>query len=331
MNIALIGFGNVAQGLISIINQQQAHIPRPINVVAVARRSGTLYDPNGLDITHLTSDFAAYPDSDTLQRNIAIETIITDSNADAIIEVTPTDLETGEPALSYCRQALAAGKHVVTANKGPIALAYPELLALANANNVTLGIEGTVMSGTPAMNLGLRALAGTPITAISGILNGTTNYILTQMENGQDYADALKQAQDLGYAEADPTADVEGYDALSKVIILANTVMGAQMTADDIACQGISHLTAADIDAAREAGERWKLIGSIETLADGNLKAAVAPKRLPVSDPLAGVGGATNAISYTTDVMGTVTLVGAGAGREETGFAILADLLAIPE
>ncbi len=184
------------------------------------------------------------------------------------------------------------------------------------------------MSGTPVLNLAAGPLAGNTITAIRGILNGTTNYMLTAMEAGASYADILKQAQELGYAEADPTADVGGFDALAKVTILANVVMGENLTPDQIPCEGITNLTVADLEAAKQADKHWKLIGEIRRTEQG-VEASVRPMQIESSHPLAGVTGANNAVTFTTDLMGDVTIVGAGAGRIETGFSILTDILAI--
>jgi homoserine dehydrogenase len=159
-------------------------------------------------------------------------------------------------------------------------------------------------------------------------LNGTTNFMLTRMANGGTYAEALQEAQALGYAEADPTGDVEGFDAAGKVIILAAILMGVDLEMKDIDRTGISGITPEDIKSAAARGEKWKLIGSLEK-RDGKLLASVKPTSIPLTHPLAGVDGATNAITYSTDLLGDVTLIGAGAGRLETGFAILGDLLAI--
>jgi homoserine dehydrogenase len=171
-------------------------------------------------------------------------------------------------------------------------------------------------------------LAAAGITRVQGIINGTTNYILTQMEAGMTYADALQEAQAKGYAEADPTGDVEGYDAAGKAVILANLLMGAELSMNDVDRTGITGLTPQDISAAAANGERWKLIGKVEK-ANGQVAASVRPTRLPVTHPLASVSGATNALTFTTDLLGDVTLIGPGAGRLETGYAVLGDLLAI--
>lgn len=184
------------------------------------------------------------------------------------------------------------------------------------------------MSGTPALRLGMELLGGAGIRRVQGILNGTTNYILTQMESGAAYEAALAEAQAKGYAEADPSGDVEGHDAAGKVVILANLLLGLPLTMEDVACEGITGLTPEDIRAAQEAGERWKLIGLVERTDEGH-RASVKPTRLPLAHPLASVSGATNAITYTTDLLGDVTLVGPGAGRVETGYALLGDVLGI--
>lgn len=337
MKLALIGFGVVGQGLVRILHEKQKLLAEQYGfragIVAVADKiRGTLAHPDGLDPLALlkTTTFDTYPETQGLIRDLgSSEDLIRQSNADVMIEVTPTHLKTGEPALSYCRLALETGKHVVTTNKGPIALAYAELSDLARQKGLYLGFEGTVMAGTPTMTLGLNALAGCTVSEIRGILNGTTNYILTQMEAGQPYSAVLEEAQALGYAEADPTADVEGFDALSKVLILANTLMGGRLRVEDVPCKGITSLTLEDIRRAQQEQKRWKLIGSVRRDNDGVVAARVEPVLLPLSDPLASVSGVTNAITFTTDLLGSITMVGPGAGQLPTGFAVLSDLLQI--
>lgn len=337
--LALIGFGTVGQGLAEILRDKEPFLRESLGfeaqIVAVSDLlKGSLYQPAGLDIAKLlevvqaTGRLADYPDAPGLERGWDSFKTIRETNADTIVEVSYTDIKTGQPAIDHCRAAFASGKNVVMSNKGPVALTFQELSALARAAGVRWGFEGTVMSGTPALRMPLTALAGNDIREVRGIFNGTTNYILTKMEEGLSYQAALKQAQELGYAEADPTADVEGYDALGKVVILANVVMNAPLTKEQVACRGISHLTLADIEQAKAAGKRWKLIGRAKK--EGNkVIASVGPELVPLADPLAGIMGATNAITYECDLAGPVTLVGAGAGRVETGFSILIDLINI--
>lgn len=337
--VALIGFGTVGQGFAEILRDRgdllRDNVGLDAQIVAVSTlHRGSLYHPGGLDVAQLLKvaddggQLAAYPDAPGLERDWDNLKIIRDGNADSIVEISYTDIDTGQPALDHCRAAFANGKHVVMANKGPIALAYDELSALAEKNGVRWGFEGTVMSGTPALRLPLVTLAGNDISEIRGIFNGTTNFILTQMENNMGYTQALQQAQDLGYAEADPTADVEGYDALGKVVILANVIMGVPLTTDNIPCQGISQLTLEDVTQAKAASKRWKLLGRIKK--EGNqVSASVAPEMVPLDDPLANVMGATNAITYDCDLAGPITLIGPGAGKTETGYSILIDLINI--
>ena len=334
--LALIGFGNVGQGFVQILHERGGELAQRygarFQIVAVSDLlKGSVCDPDGLSPATLLHAIGSDNNLDNVpapHRGWNALRTIEESHADVVVEISYTDLETGEPALSHIRQALAAGQHVVTTNKGPIALHYPELRALARDKEVEIGVEGTVMSGTPALRLGQELLAGAGVWRVQGILNGTTNYILTQMEAEHSYAEALAEAQARGYAEADPTGDVEGYDAAGKVVILANLLMDLPLTMKDVERQGITHLQPADIAAARSAGERWKLIGSVEKQEQG-FTASVRPLRLPASHPLAAISGATNAITYSTDLLGDVTLIGPGAGRMETGYALLGDLLAI--
>ena len=336
VRLGLIGFGNVGQGFAQILREfgpDYAHqYGIQFTIIAINdARLGSVYAPEGLPLYPLldhvgqrgglTGLAGEKPGWDALA-------LIRESGADAIVELSYTNLQTGEPAATHIAEALRRGKHVVTTNKGPVALHYARLAALAEQHGVQLGVEGTVMSGTPALRLGRELLAPAGILSLQGILNGTTNFILTRMETGAAYPQALAEAQALGYAEADPTGDVEGFDAAGKVVILARLLMGAEIGMADVDRQGITHLTPADIASARAAGERWKLIGSLETVP-GGVKASVRPMRLPFSHPLAGVSGATNAILFHTRLLGDITLIGPGAGRMETGYAIIEDLLAI--
>lgn len=336
--LALIGFGVVGQGLAEILVADKKKLEKEQNfhykVVAISDKiKGSIYNANGLDLSKVLAiaknkqNLEKYDDAQ-LKGWDSIQTI-TDANANVIVEVSWTDINTGEPALTHVRKALELKKHVVMTNKGPIALAGKELIDLAHKNGVQLKFEGTVLSGTPAINLGMNNLAGVGITEVSGIVNGTTNYILTEMEKGMGYEEALKQAQELGYAEADPSGDVEGYDALGKVVIMTSTIMNHPITKSQVEREGITKITKKDIDQAKKEGKRWKLIASSKLLPDGSIKASVKPMKLPLDNPLASVMGPINALTFKTKYLGDVTIVGPGAGKEATGFALLADLLEI--
>ncbi len=340
--IALIGFGTVGQGLCEILRDKSEELKQKYdyewNIVAVSdMMKGSVYCSDGLNVNKLLdyaqngkslNDYDCKCKADLLHTGWDAIRTIKESNADVICELAFTDLQTGEPAISHCKAAFESGKSVVTSNKGPAALAYQEMKNLASANNVDFLIEGTVASGTPILNLSEGPLAGCKISSIKGILNGTTNYILSEMEDGMSYNDALLKAQELGYAEADPTGDVEGYDARAKVAILTNVVMGHSFGINDVSCEGITKITSNDIELAKSQNSRWKLLGSTE-IVDGKVVASVKPEMVSMNHPLAGIMGATNALTFSTDLMGDVTIVGAGAGKIETGFSILTDLLKI--
>lgn len=335
--IAFIGFGTVGQGLTEILLEKKDMLGEKYDfhfkIVAISDiMKGAVYDEDGLDmekILELVKEGKKLDEYLTGVKGMDSMATIQETNADTVIEVTYTDIKTGEPALTHIKAALNAGKNVVSTNKGPVVKQVMELLDLAASNNVHYGFEGVVLAGTPVLNLAKFTLAGNKITGFKGILNGTTNYILTRMEEGMSYDDALKKAQELGYAEADPTGDVEGLDALGKVVILSNVVLGKNLSVNDVQRKGITGITGEDVKKAKAEGKRWKLIGSAEIQSDGSVKAKVSPEKLPLSDPLAGVCEAINALTYYTDELGPVTIVGPGAGRRETGFSLLIDLLEI--
>lgn len=330
----MIGFGVVGQGLAQILRDKAAELQSrqgfSAQIVGVVTASkGNLHHPDGLDIDALlraaeSGSFAAYPDEPQLRRDLEARQMIQSAEADVLVEVSPTNLQTAQPALETCHLALENGLHLVLANKGPVALDYGNLQAASAARNLQMRFEATVMAGTPALQVATEALAGCAISAARGILNGTTNFILTQMEGGLPYSDALDQAQTLGYAETDPSGDVEGWDAAGKILILAHALFGSALSMNDLQVEGITNISQEDIAAAKADNERYKLIAEV-TASGGR----VAPRRLPLHDPLASVGGATNAITFDTDLMGAITLIGAGAGQLETGYALLSDLLAI--
>jgi homoserine dehydrogenase len=336
IRLALIGLGNVGQGFLQIVQNDRLRLAEQglaINVVAVCDlHRGSAADAKGLDVSELLSALAQGGRIDgrvkASHSGWDALTTIAESQADVIVELSWSDFKTGEPALSHVRAALRAGQHVITSNKGPIALAYKELRTLAEAHQAQLCIEGTVMSGTPSLRLASDCLKAAGIQKVQGIVNGTTNYMLTAMNRGVSYFDALKQAQELGFAEADPTSDVEGFDAAA---IMAQLLFDAPLQLSDVDRTGIVGLTPNDIASATQQDKRWKLIASVERDNNGQIKARVSPLALPSTHPLANVNGATNAITFSTERLGDVTLVGPGAGRIETGYAVISDLLALQQ
>ncbi|EGH44747.1 homoserine dehydrogenase [Pseudomonas syringae pv. pisi str. 1704B] len=293
---------------------------------------GSVIAKDGLDPNELAAVPAAKGAFATLANGNAEpdnETVIRFSGADIVAEATFTNPVDGEPATTFCRWALDQGISVVTTNKGPVALRCAELKKLAQKSGAAFEFEGAVMSGTPVIRMAQEVLAGSEITGFKGILNGTSNFILSSMQEGLDFGRALIKAQEMGYAEADPTADVEGHDVRLKVVILANELLGAKLTPNDVSCEGISKITTQDIQSAARQDSRWKLIGSATRSPSGVVSATVSPQLLPNSDALAGVSGATNAVSFQTNLLGPVTISGAGAGRVETAYALLSDIISI--
>ncbi|MDC3415070.1 homoserine dehydrogenase [Aquibacillus sp. 3ASR75-11] len=335
--IAFIGFGGVGQALAKLLDERSQSLRNKYGleteVVAVSDvMKGSIYHPDGLNTQKLldtvreTGNVENYPDQPGIIKGWNSLETIQNSNADMIVEVTFTDVKTGQPAIDHHKAAFENKKSVVTTNKGPVALAYNELNELAEQNGVFWGFEGTVMSGTPALRMPVTTLAGNEIHEIKGILNGTTNYILTEMEKGQSYDGALKKAQELGYAEADPTSDVEGYDARYKAAILSNYLMGTPVSAEDIPCEGISNITQEMIQQALKENKKWRLLARV-TKENGNVTASIKPEKIDADDPLAGVTGSTNAILYECDLAGPILLTGAGAGLIETGYSLLIDII----
>jgi homoserine dehydrogenase len=334
MKLLLLGFGTVGQGLAELLIEKETVLREKHNmecqVVGIADMlKGSIYDDGGIDLKAALEKARAGKNLTELGHAFDGEALdmINMAKADMMIEMTYTDIKTGQPATSHIKAALDKGMHVTTSNKGPLALFFQELTTLAESKGVKFFYEGTVMSGTPLLNLVRETLAGSHINEMKGILNGTTNYILTRMEEGMSYDDALKKAQELGYAEAVPDADVLGWDALAKVAILANAVFGSDNKPDDFPCQGITEITSDAIADAKSRGKRFKLIGKV--WREGNqVKGSVGPEEVDLAHPLAGIMGATNAMTISTDTLGDVTIVGPGAGRTETGYSMLVDVIA---
>jgi len=336
--IILIGCGVVGQGFLEILVRKKELLEsrfdfEPVLVGVADMVKGSILVPDGIDIQefieHLKSQGTVndFPADGAIVGLNSLD-MIKEADADIMVEVTFTDIKTGEPATSHIKAAFENGMCVATTNKGPITLHFKELCQLAERKNVLFRYEGVVMSGTPIFDLVEYCLAINDIKEIKGILNGTTNFMLTKMEeDNMSYADALALAQKLGYAEADPTADVEGFDALAKVVILSNVVLGGNLKPSDAEERvGISGITIEDIRKAKAEGMRYKLIGSTRKEHD-KIIASVKPMKLDLSDPLASVSGAVNALTFKTDLSGDITIQGPGAGKMETGFAIMIDVL----
>lgn len=338
MRLVFFGFGTVAQGLAELLIEKKDLLLNRYgiyyDVVGIYDiNKGICIDQEGISLEKALELTAGSQSLNALNKAENIEDPVEFLNtvkAEVLLEATYTDIKTAEPATTFIKTAMENRMDVITTNKGPIALNYKMLKELADENAVEFLYEGTVMSGTPLLNLIKHTLGGSDITEICGILNGTTNFMLTQMEEGMSYKKALETAQELGYAEAVPDADVLGWDALAKVTILANTIFCKELKPFDNYCEGINKITKAEIEMAKNENKRYKLIGRVWKEGD-EIKASVEPMKLDLNDPLANISGATNAVSITTDTLGKITIIGPGAGKRETGFSMLNDLIRVGE
>jgi homoserine dehydrogenase len=331
MRIILVGLGVVGQSVAKIFINRSKELTKKYGfrprIVAIVDRKGTAINPRGLNLKRMLNlkkekgtislcENCGHPDMSAIEAIEAVE-------AEVMVEVSPTNIETAEPGLSYIKTSFKTKKHVVTTNKGPLALALPALTELAEYNDVLLRFSGTVGAGTPVLEFAKNCLKGDKILSISGILNGTTNYILSEMDEKKiKFEEALSAAQQLGYAEANPTMDVDGYDTAAKLVIMANWIMDKKVTIKDVKIKGIRDVSSKNIEKAKKIGNTIKLIGSITKI----LK--VEPTQISKHHPLA-VDGALNAVTYVSESAGEQTIIGLGAGGQETASAVIRDLLDI--
>ncbi len=322
----------VAQSFADIITEEAKKLERDYGlrpkIVGVVDSKGAAAAPEGLDVSKALQAKRSKGTLEQLGQGIYSEgrnalDVIREVECEVVVESTPTELSKGEPGLSHVRAAIREGRHVVCVNKGPLAVAMPALMELAHHNKVMFKFSGTVGGGTPVLDFAKKCLEGSKIKTISGILNGTSNYILSRMAaEGVAMKDALAEAQKLGYAEADPTYDVGGFDTACKLVITSNYVLGTQLSIKDVDTRGIADVSVADIERARAKDRVVKLIGKVDK------DATVSPQEITTTHPL-NVSGTFNAISFDTYPAGEITLVGKGAGGKETASAVLRDLIEI--
>ncbi len=334
LDLVLVGFGNVARRFITLLAEQRGRIAREhglnVRVIAIAtKRHGQLFSPSGVRATSLAARVAA--DRSTLA---FLRAVITRSAAAArqrrlvVIETTTLDIARGEPAISHVRAGLAGGAHVITANKGPVAFAHRSLARAAVRSGRRFLFEGAVMDGIPVFNFVRETLPVVRVIGFRGVVNSTTNYMLTAMERGQPFADALADMQARGVAEADASLDVDGWDAAAKTAALANVLLDAAITPRTVDRQGISPGTGRYAIDARAAGRRLKLVARGERQGR-SVTARVALEALPADDLLAGLDGQQNAIILQTDLLGEIAVVQRGGSLTETAYALLSDLVTI--
>lgn len=329
IRLGLVGFGGVNRALAALLAQGAAGRPARFSVTAISDlEEGSVFVPEGVTgdrLLALAEGRGLLAQLPGRQAGPANERLVASPDVDIVVEASFTNPETGEPALSLCRQALANGKSVVTTNKGPVAFAGHELETLARRSGARFLYEGAVMSGTPVVRLARTGFPGAQIRGFRGILNGTTNFMLERMGDGLDFDAALRLAQEAGYAEANPTQDVGGHDVALKVTILANLLFGTQLRPAEIPIGGIG----GSIPEGAPDNGVWKLIGEARRAADGSVEARVGLRWLSPEDTLAGIRGATNALELDVEYLGKLVCAGPGAGRVETAYALLSDLMTL--
>ena len=306
---AIMGYGTIGSGVLEVLQ---------INQSSIAKRVG-----DGIEVKYILDlrDFPGEPIQDKIVHDY--KTIAEDEEVKIVVET----MGGVEPAYTFVKTMLEAGKHVTTSNKALVAAKGAELIALAKAKNVNFMFEASVGGGIPIIRPLNSCLTADEIEEITGIVNGTTNYMMTKMsEEGLEFADVLKDAQDKGYAEKDPTADIEGYDACRKIAILTSLVCGQQVDFEDIHTEGITKITATDIKYAKAMGRAIKLLASSKK-TEGGYVAMVAPYLLPKTHPLYSVNDVFNAIFVHGNVLGDAMFYGSGAGKLPTASAVVADVV----
>lgn len=333
MRIILIGYGIVGQSftkllLSKLVDLSNLYGMKP-RIVACVDNKGSAIDTSGLDIQRLLEikknkgTVGEYYNNKTSR--LEPLQIIENIDAEIVLELTPTNLTDGEPGLSHITSAMKYGKNVITVNKGPLSVAFSSLIELANYNGIMFKFSGTVGGGTPILEFAKRCLKGDRIVSFKGILNGTTNFILSKMEEGLTFKNALKDAQIKGYAETVPSLDIDGFDAAAKLVIMANWLMGMKVALEDVDRNGITKVKTQEVTKAIKKGNAIKLIASCE-----NKRLVVKPMEVSKLDPIC-VNGTLNSVTFSLEYAGNQTIIGRGAGGIETASAVLRDMIEIRE
>ena len=335
--LLLVGYGNVAKRFVTLLEESRdalaARGVEPVIVGVVTRRHGSILERAGLDASSIAQritegggkgDPALVPAALEWCARLASQ----NTETRVLVETTTLDVRSGEPAISHVRAAFKAGAHVITANKGPVAFAWRSLADEAAAAGVSFFFEGAVMDGVPIFNLVRETMPAVEIRGFRGVVNSTTNYLLTSMERGEPFERALADMQAAGVAEADPSLDVDGWDATAKAAAMANVWLDARTTPLRIPREGVGAETAARATAALAAGRRLKLVAS-GSGRGSDARVQVALQELVAKDPLAITDGQANALELDTWPLGRVVITQRGGGLEKTAYALVSDLVAV--
>jgi homoserine dehydrogenase len=342
LSLALVGFGNVTRRFVQLLEGMRDRLDFRWRIVAIAtRRHGSVIDLEGLDAGRAIEAIDGGRSLDRLdaapqpRSGIDIVRQITDGLAEeandgrlVVLETTVLDIERGQPATAHVRASLEGLAHVVTANKGPAAFAYDELQTLAQSVDRAFLFEGAVMDGIPVFNLVRETMPGVLVTGFRGVINTTCQYALTEMERGASYDDAITEMQARGIAEADPSLDLDGWDAAAKTSALVNVLMGGSITPHDVARMGIRDISPRDTMEATGGGRRIRLVASASRHG-GRLDARVEPELLDGADPLARLGSLENALYLRTDLLGEIGIVQRSSSLQQTAYALVSDLSSI--
>ena len=334
MDIGLIGFGGVGQALIKLLIDKESYLLQQynlkINVKYIIKSNGGIYNASGINLSEILKvidENINITCHNEWKDNLNINDIIDNNDIDTLVELTSTNIETGEPGLTHIRKSLENNINVVTGNKGPILLDYKKLKVLADNNNVELKVGCTTGGALPSINGGIYDIAGSKIQSIEGVLNGTTNYILSKMANDNvDYKEALLEAQKVGIAESDPSLDVLGYDTASKIIILSNVLMNSDLKLEDLKSNGIEEVRLDNIEKAKVRGNKIKLIGKVYK-KDNLVKGYVTPIEIDENHPLYCVDYKNKGIYYKTDTLGDISIIGGASGTMNAAASILRDII----
>jgi homoserine dehydrogenase len=337
-NLALIGFGNVARALARLLLRKQDLLKSQYDITfsltgISTGRHGFAVNPDGLDIQEaleLVESGKSISPLSTFQVDDSLA-VIKNSQANVMFENSPVNTKTGQPALDHIRTALELGMHAITANKGPVVHGYRELTALAKSKGKTFGFESTVLGGSPVFSVFRETFPLAELSSFKGILNATTNIILSRMENGESYDEAVKYCQSVGVAETDPTNDVDGWDAAIKVAALITVLMDTLFTPQQVNPRGIRGITPEMIEKAKAEGKRYKLVCSVEKMGD-QINARVAPELLDSTSPLYGMMNSSTGIAFRTDVLPDYSITvsereGMAGGPIETAYGLFADFV----
>jgi homoserine dehydrogenase len=336
IKVCLMGFGNVSQAFVNLVARKQKELADEYGVkfifTAIATGShGKAINPQGLDAAkamqlHIKGESIEKLSTEKVPRDI--KEFIARSRADFLLENSPVNYQTGEPAATHIRAALGSGMHAVSANKGPVVHAYRELTDLAAQNGVRFLFESAVMDGAPIFSVFREALPAIQINSFEGILNSCTNLLLERMEDGETFDDAVTYAQSIGIAETDPSGDIDGWDAAIKVAAIATVLMGEPLKPQEVDREGIRDLSQAEVQQAHREGLRWKLVCRAER-KDGKIIASVRPEAVPSKSPLFSVNGTSSFVVFHTDVLPGLGILESNPGPDTTAYGLLADILNI--